>query len=518
MRRFLITILALLSTSLTFAQPKVAINIIIGGMRATDLDRYAENFSNDGFKRLKSGGVTFSECYTNFVPSSDQMALATIATGTLPSMHGISSTLWYDRASNNAVIELFKTAHGEFTTEHFLAQTLAEAVKSSGKNSQAITIAHNASSAISLAGRVSECYWINEYGNWVTDACYAKYCPSWITAYNEVGFNRIYILGRWYGKLVRSKYINTRSTDIEVYDIYSKQKNNQQKKGSNAWVKEMMITPAGNSVLFSFAAKIIEQIVASKENQGHKILNICLDVPRNIVEKYGPDSIEYEDMLYRLDTTLAEFLSHLDKQFSSNKEYILTLTADHGVGQSSISQKQDGFNVKQYEVILNAFLSAKYGQGNWVLSCENGAIYLNRDTIYAKKLSIAQVQNEAATFVMQFRGVANAVTATAMQGGVMSSKSAQLMQNSFYPRRSGDIMYCLQPGYNYINDSKIAQSGSPYNYDRHVPLIFYGGGISSGRISRRVDTSAIAVTIASLLGVTTPDCADGEVLYEIDNR
>ena len=100
----------------------------------------------------------------------------------------------------------------------------------------------------------------------------------------------------------------------------------------------------------------------------------------------------------------------------------------------------------------------------------------------------------------------------------MSNLTLSLMQNGFYPRRSGDILYCLQPNYNEYNPDKIAQSGSPYNYDRHIPLIFYGGGCPSSNIGRKVSNTAIAVTTASLLGIKKPDCADGEVIYELINR
>ena len=67
--------------------------------------------------------------------------------------------------------------------------------------------------------------------------------------------------------------------------------------------------------------------------------------------------------------------------------------------------------------------------------------------------------------------MANAATATALQGGAMSNLTLRLMQNGFYPRRSGDILYCLQPNYYELNPGKVAQSGSAYNYDRHIPLV-----------------------------------------------
>ena len=105
-----------------------------------------------------------------------------------------------------------------------------------------------------------------------------------------------------------------------------------------------------------------------------------------------------------------------------------------------------------------------------------------------------------------------------MLGGVMSSSTSRLMQNSFYPRRSGDILYCLQPNYYELIDDKISISGSPYNYDRHIPLIFYGAGLRGRVIDRKIDSSSIAVTTAYLLGITRPDCADGQLIYELRNR
>lgn len=519
MRKFLITILALSALYAATAQPKMVVNIVVGGLSASDIDRYSSNLTAEGLLRLKRGGVNFTECYTDFVPTAEQVSLATIATGSLPSMHGVSSTRWYDRTSGNSIVRLCKTAKGEYTTEHFLAPTLSEALQANGSKSQTITIAHNATSAMALAGKGGECYWVDSLGNWSSAACYSKTLPDWVNSHNEIGFNRIQVSGSWFGKLTKSKYINSRATDIKIYDIYAKPRNNASNRNvADDWLDEFMTTPAGISALFDFATKALDQMVNNKELSGTKMLNICLDVPRNIAQKYGTDSIEYEDMLYRLDSAIEAFMKVIDVCYSNQRDYLIVLTSDHGMGKSNLNGESSSFNTRQAEVILNAFLSAQYGQGSWVLSCENGAIYLNRDLIYAKKLSIAQVQNEAATFALQFRGMANAATATALQGGAMSNLNLRLMQNGFYPRRSGDILYCLQPNYNEFNSGKIAQSGSPYNYDRHIPLIFYGAGCTNGNIERKVSSTAIAVTTASLLGISKPDCADGEVIYELINR
>ena len=521
MRKFLTTIVALIGAlTVTAAQPKLVVNIVVGGMKASDLERYEKNFSNDGFRLLKNGGVVFAECYTDFVPSSSEMALATIATGALPSMHGISSTRWYDRTSGNTIVELCRTQKGAPTTEHFMAPTLAEAIVATDKGARAVTIAHNINSAMVVAGKSGECYWIDDLGNWATAPCYNTTLPNWITKYNEECINRSFVVGTWFGKLGKGKYINSRVTDIEVYDIYAKAKSLFAKKATDKWVSELKSTPVGNNALFSFATKMFDNMVNDFEKDGCKVLNICLDTPRIIAEKYGPDSIEYEDMLYHLDESISEFMTHLTTKYPNKSDYLVLLTSDHGNGNHNFehSGSRDSFNTRQAAVILNAFLSAQFGQGSWVLSFEMGAIYLNRDLIYSKRLSVADIQNEAATFAMQFRGIANTATATAMLGGVMSSSTSRLMQNSFYPRRSGDILYCLQPNYYELIEDNISISGSPYNYDRHIPLIFYGAGLRGRVIDRKMDSSSIAVTTAYLLGFSRPDCADGQLIYELRNR
>ena len=521
MHRFIVSIFALFGVFATAAaQPKIVVNIVVGGMKASDLERYESNFSDKGFNLLKSGGVVFAECYTDFVPSSSEMALATIATGALPSMHGISSTRWYDRTSGNTIVELCRTRNGRPTAEHFTAPTLAQAITATDKTARAVTIAHNINSAMVLAGRSGECYWIDDIGNWATAECYSATLPEWVTKYNESCINRSHVLGTWFGKLPKSKYLNSRVTDIQIYDIYAKAKSMFAKKVTDKWVSELKSTPVGNDALFDFATKMVDKMVADSEKTGCKMLNICLDTPRIIAEKYGPDSVEYEDMLYYLDESIAEFMAHITAKYPAKNDYLFLLTSDHGNGNHNSEQSdfRDSFNTRQAAVILNAFLSAQFGQGSWVLSFEKGAIYLNRDLIYAKRLSIAEIQNEAATFAMQFRGVANTATATAMLGGVMSSSTSRLMQNSFYARRSGDILYCLQPNFYELAEGCVAKSGSPYNYDRHIPLIFYGSGIGVNEIDRTINSSAIAVTTAYLLGISRPDCADGELIYELKRR
>ena len=93
----------------------------------------------------------------------------------------------------------------------------------------------------------------------------------------------------------------------------------------------------------------------------------------------------------------------------------------------------------------------------------------NHNLVYEKDLSLADIQNEVATFAMQFRGVSHALSATAMRTSYFGSGYARKMQNSFYPRRSGDVIINPMPGWIEEHDHKRSSSGSMYGYDTRVP-------------------------------------------------
>ena len=140
---------------------------------------------------------------------------------------------------------------------------------------------------------------------------------------------------------------------------------------------------------------------------------------------------------------------------------VLRLTAD--IPSFDITgEPEDRFNVRQFEVIVNAFLSARHGQDKWVLGYNDNSLYLDHDVIFNRKQSLEEIRTEVATFVLQFRGVTHAVSATAMQNGCCGNPVTRRMQNGFYPRRSGDVVICLAPDRIEEREDKVSMSGSPY--------------------------------------------------------
>ena len=513
----------LLALTGVYAGNKLAVNIVISGMRAEEMDRFSSNFGQAGFRTMMDGGLQYKECYLDFAPTTTSTSLVSLISGCDPSVHEIVTDEWYSRTTNTP-IQLFrrennnkerkilaKDLNPNFDNHSFVAETLSDVVYNSAHGS-VVTIAMDATSAISLAGKTSNCFWLGENGSWESAECFCKELPSWVTSYNAVGFNKIYALGLWYSKFSSDKYFNKNVSIVKMMDTYSSAKNQKQQKLATGWVEELRFTPSGNGATIDFAKKAVEIMLNEKE-QGVKMLNLCLDVTRHIIERYGNDSIEYEDTIYDLDARIAELLRFLDQKAGPDG-YILTLTSDHGSSPSNKERIVTHFDTKKATIILNAFLSAQHGQDDWILGINNGSVYLNRTTIYNHKLSLETIQNEVAAYMLQLRGVRYAITAMAMQNGTFLKGTARILQNGYSQTRSGDVLYALRAGV-IERENVCSSSGSIYIFDRHVPLILYGTGCQPCKISRRVYTTMIAPTLSYLLSLEYPSSSEAISLEEI---
>ena len=509
------------------SSPRLVVNIVVSSMGANDLDRYANNFSSTGLRRLINGGQRFTNASYNYMQTTTPVSLATLTTGAMPSTHGVVADRWFDYVSNKPVSLIDDTKEqsvnysggsGSYSPRNLIAQTLSDALKQQHPDSHIATIAVEPLSAIVMAGHSGEVYWMESLqSSWTTSSYYSKELPKWIADYNYDDRNEDLAIKRWTPLLPYDNYLNSQVSVIE--DIQSKtnkrivhvQDTPLAKGTMDDIYYQMCYTPTGNSAMLAFARELVTRNQMGRD-EVPDMLNIVLDTPRMISNRFGPESVEYEDMLYRLDRDLETFFSFLASQVESPRQLLIILTSDHGTSPSFNSQAEprERFNVRQAEVITNAFIGSQYGNGEWVLGYVDRAIYLNHNLIMDKGLTLEKVQNDVATFVMQLRGVSQAVTAEAMRGSYFGSGYGRKIQNGFYPRRSGDVVINLMPEWIEERDQTRSMSGSMYRYDCQVPLIIYGADCQTTLREEPIDMTSLAVAEAQILGITAPSAAEGE--------
>ena len=538
MKKFLLYISAITTIMTSLAaneasaaeRPRLLVNIVVSGMRADDLVRYNKNFSNGGFNRLINNGAYYTNASYDYMQTTTPVSLATLATGAMPSTHGVVADSWFDYVGNKRVsliedskekcVNYSGDAVG-YSPRQLVAETISDAMIQSDSTSKVATIAIEPLSAIVTAGHSGEVYWMETLQtDWTTSSYYTQELPAWITQYNQTEKNLDFLTKRWNALLEYDNYLNSRVACIEGLKSKQNKRIDHIEEDAAAINKifsdeyeQMCYTPTGNSALLAFA----KQMVASNKmgsDDVPDILNIVLDTPRKISGRFGPESVEYEDMLYRLDRSLEDFISFVVAQVTDPQQIVITLTSDHGTSPSFDieSNHVERFNVRQAEVITNAFIGAQHGNGEWVLGYIDRAFYLNHDLIIEKGLSLKDMQHDVATFMMQLRGVSHAVAAEAMRNTYFGSGYGRKIQNGFYPRRSGDVIINLMPEWIEEEENVRSSSGSMYLYDRVVPLIIFGGGVTKGRYNEKVDMTSLATTEARILGISSPSAAEGEIL------
>ncbi len=515
------------NSNITETKPRLVINIVVGQLRYDYLIRYNENLSTKGFRALISEGATCQQASYNFLATSTPAGLATLTTGANPSTHGIIGPEWFNYTTGERVRLLEDKSVQTIGADHYdtqlspkslIATTVGDALKSSSPFSKVISIAFDPLSAILTGGVAADAaYWVNHRkGDFVSSSYYLNRLPDWVNVFNQKEMAQQHGSTPWRISHSASTFKNFQKTDIKA----------DNSEGLLDWAKRkdwdfdnFKATPFANTYLRDFAVQTIihEKLGTDKHTD---MLNIVFDPSRYVGEKYGTQSMETEDCFYRMDKEIASILEYISSQFKP-EDVLVVLSSDHGaVDQlSETSRNPSGiFNSHQFSILMNGFIGAKIGgDKKWVLDFMNNQVYLDRAELYRKGHSIEDVQNLIAEFAIQFKGVSRGITGSSLTkdyftGGIMGKA-----QNSFFERTSGDVTLCLLPGW-AAGNGKLSDSGSPYNYDTHVPLMFWGGGIKNQKVMRTVDLCDVAPTISSLIGIAPPLAATGGTIIELHNR
>jgi hypothetical protein len=206
---------------------------------------------------------------------------------------------------------------------------------------------------------------------------------------------------------------------------------------------------------------------------------------------------------------------------------LIVLSADHGQPEAPGYLHELGIDKAHYfdtgaldKTPAIVALKKQFGIGEELIEeYFHPYIYLNRELIREKGLDQAVVENAVAAEMKKFRGVADAVSSSALRtASLPDTLLMRTILRNFHPKRSGDIYLVFEPDV-FINDFDglvVASShGSPWRYDTFVPVFFAGAGLPAAKISRAVTPYDIAPTLATYLGMKPPSGTIGNPLSEV---
>ena len=523
--------LSALSWSDAVAQPRLVVVIVVDQMRASYLEEFGASFDG-GFARLRERGAVFLSANHDHALTETAPGNVTVVTGTHPSRHGVVGNEIWDRQAAQlmgAVLDPDRTMVGAVRRSgrspwRMLRSTLGDWLKASSPESRVFGVSLKDRTAVFLAGHTADgAYWYDERaGNFVTSDYYRDALPDWVAEFNAAGTVDAYFRANWSplaGLAPHASDRNLHRGSADDYPPFPHLIVGDADEPDRRFYARFRLTPFADLLTLDFAEALIEAEQLGVDG-APDLAFIGLSASDYIGHRYGPTSNEIRDHYARLDGYLGGFFNHLDEQIGPD-EYVVVLTADHGV--STIPERiaaQGGAGARIHEDDILAEIEPVVADAHRrgliesmpTLRYEFGVIF----DFGEADVSQAQSDSLAALVAAELSGhpfVSATFTHQQLREGIdAGSPWFGLYERSFHPDRAPDVVAHVRENH-LITDRRLGTShSSPYAYDRHVPLIFTGPGISAGEHAEAVRTVDVAPTIAALLGIAPPSDIDGKVL------
>ena len=518
-------------------RPKLVVGIVIDQMRYDYLFKYWKKYLDTGFKRLVNDGFLLKDANYNYVPTYTGPGHACIYSGTTPSVNGIVSNDWYDRALRKEVYCVEDTAFSPVGTtsnssraspNRLLSTTVTDELKlATNFQSKVIGIALKDRGAVLPAGHTANAaYWFDkETANWVTSTYYMKELPKWVQDFNNRKYADELLKQKWTTALPIDQYTESTADNVKYEGLYSGETQPTFPHDLPAIKlkdKDLLKkVPMGNTFTkdFAEAALIGEQL---GKGNATDFLAVSFSSTDYIGHQFGINSIEIEDTYIRLDHDLSEFLDYLEKWIGQSN-YILFLTADHGAANNVVFNTDEKipagfFDSKRIDSLLENYLHSLYaGGGEYVSELSGHGIYLDHTLIDQKKINLDEIQNKCADFLLKMNGVSEAFTAGELKKGCTREGIQSLIQRGFNWKRSPDVILLLDPAWMEGIAKTGTTHGAAYSYDTHVPLLFFGKNIPHGSSVEPVSISDVAPTISTLLNIEFPSGNSGKPISSLMN-
>ncbi len=516
------------------AKPRLAVVISFDQMRGDYTERWNKNFGNGGFNLLVNNGAYFAQTYFSHANNTTGPGHSILLTGCNPAKTGITGNDFIDSVCNclrycaaDDTSRIYGVESPIGRSPHLLAvPTLGDALAAEFPKSKTVAVSLKDRAAILMAGRKAKTVlWFDQdVAGFTTSTYYIK--PKWLDS-----FNRRYNCKRFAGWQWQTELPDGASDNVDYEAIFPGGEKlfphviPNDKRDKN-YISAFLHTPKSIELLFDAAkAAMIEEKLG--EDAQPDLLCISVSTTDFIGHLFGPDSREIEELYVHCDRMLAEFIQFLDKRIGRN-DYILVVSSDHGVapfpeivqqfGKPPIDAGRIAYDAP-VKAIKNHF-DALYGQrsngAQWVKYFDPPTIFINEEAMESAGGDLAEGAIEAVKAVKNIPGIAYAATVDDIMSGKTpegwNDEYTRLTRNDLYPGRSGQVI--IYPKQYWLYGSGYTSHGTFYDYDRFVPMIFFGGGIIQQRIEKIADPADIAPTLASILGVSIRN-ADGIARNEI---
>jgi len=484
--------------------PKAVIVISYDQMRGDYPENFSRFWGNKGFNRIMKEGAYSPLCHFNHVSNMTCPGHAVLLTGSYPSLTGIVSNDFFDSPSGCICYCTEDKKHpvkgnpSIGRSPELLKQlTLGDVLQKKHPKSKGLAIALKDRSAILMAGRNPQntvlWFWLEDLNRTLPYTAYAG--KVWRTIIpDSISYeDSVTVEGNFPGGNFTFPH------EIGV-------------PGQQHYTEAMLTSPFGISYLFESAKFAIKNNEIGND-EITDIVSIGVSTTDFLGHTFGPDSREIQELYIHADSILGDFLDHLD-QTIGKQNYLVVIASDHGVSPipeyitrfGKVPVDAGRINEITLKETLEKEIGKKCGQkenATWIKYIEPPSIFLNDTTVLSSGYETNMIVDTLCTVLSKIDGIAHAVPTSMIQQGLIppgwTKELLEMYRNDIHPDRTGEIMFMVKPY--WLFGSKPASHGTPYDYDTHVPLMFFGGGIPPTQIQGKTDPADIVPTLAHILQV-----------------
>jgi predicted AlkP superfamily pyrophosphatase or phosphodiesterase len=494
------------------AHPKLIVVIVIDQFRGDYLERYREEFGEGGFRLFLDHGAYFTDCNYDYANTRTAPGHATLFTGSYTSGHGIVANEWWDPPRKKLVTsveddttKLIGSAKGGpgASPHNLMSDTLGDELKlATGGKARVFAVSLKDRAAVLPAGFAGDAaYWIEgKTGDWISSSYYRPALPEWVSKFN--------------GSHRAEKFWNREWKDRDGNALGSTAPRTGRDGVPAGFYEVVGSTPFANDYELEFAKELVlyEKLGAGAATD---LLVVSLSANDILGHGVGPDSPQMHSMALEADKSLAEFFVFLGHQVGMANVW-MALSADHGVAPlpefaKTLRIPAANLDAKALHEQINSLLSKKYKKKvEYLRDLDYPLAWLNEDAFAGKKEVEAEADLGEA---MKEAGMTGYFTKSQLaRGETPATETGKRYEHSYSPEGGWYVIGVPNPF--QVGTTKGTDHATPFSYDTHVPLAFYGLPFQPGTYRTHAEPVDLAVTLASLLGINAPARATGRVLTE----
>lgn len=509
--------------------PKLIVAISVDQLSADLFDQYRPLLLG-GIGRLAKGTV-FRNGYQSHNATETCPGHSTIMTGSRPSRTGIVANTWFDLSQERSDKAVYcaedervagsSTSDYTVSSYHLLVPTLGDRLKSVRPAVRNVAVAGKDRAAVMMSGHQVDQRWYWAGGKFVTDRK-GESAPAVIAKANAA---IAAALSESRPALELPAFCQAKSVSVPV-------ENRDKPVGDGRFARNaedanaFRASPELDGATLAVAAGLVDELQLGRQSDTD-ILSIGLAATDYVGHSYGTQGSEMCLQMFALDRELGDFFKFLD---SRGIDYSVVLTADHGgldiperqraAGNPEAARVDPKLTAGEIGLDIAKQLGLDgfglYGEGSF------GDMYIDRSLPEGQRQQILTRAVAAFRSHPQVAAVFTAEQLAATPSPKSSPDQWTLIQRaraSYYPGRSGDFVVMLKRDITPIFDTSryIATHGSPWDYDRRVPIVFWRAGTPSSDRNEAIETADIMPTLAASLGFAIePGTIDGKCLSGVD--